>query len=112
MTIYEFINSREECHRQTSQRMNATTLVNACSFLERIGDKAEEIRMNQTLFSEFVCNGFSSKVENSVYERTVRKMSFMNARIVIDNSIEDRIVVVNGRKDDGMSTVKIYIGSV
>ena len=49
-------------------------------------------------------------MENSIYERTVRSMRFMNAGIVIDNSIEDPVVIVNGKKNDGMSVVKIFIG--
>lgn len=110
MTIYEFIGSREECHKLTSPRMNAVTLVSAVTLLENVGDRAMEIRMNQSLFSEFVCNAFSVETENNVYERAVRTMKFMNAKIVIDNSIEDSIVVVKGNKEDGMSIVKVYIG--
>ena len=91
--------------------MTATALVGACSLLENIGDRAVEIRMNQMLlFSKFVCNAFSQKMENSIYERTVRSMKFMNAGIVIDNSIEDPVVIVNGKKNDGMSVVKMFIG--
>lgn len=110
MTIYDFIASKEECHKLTSPRMTATALVGACSLLENIGDRAVEIRMNQMLFSKFVCNAFSQKMENSIYERTIRSMRFMNAGIVIDNSIEDPVVIVNGKKNDGMSVVKIFIG--
>lgn len=110
MTIYDFIASKEECHKLTSPRITATALVGACSLLENNGDRAVEIRMNQALFSKFVCNAFSHKMENSIYERTVRSMKFMNAGIVIDNSIEEHVVVVNGKKNDGMSIVKIFIG--
>ncbi len=110
MTIYEFIAKNEECHKLTSPKMTATALVGAFSLLEGIGDRAVEIRMNQTLFSQFVCNAFSQKIENNIYERTVKSMRFMNAGIVIDNSIEDPIVIVKGGKDDGMSIVKVYIG--
>ena len=110
MTIYEFIEAKEECHKMTSPHINAVTLVSGVTLLENIGDRAVEIRMNQTLFSEFVCNAFSTGTENNVYERTVRTMKFMNADIVIDNSIEDPIIVVKGNKDDGMSIVKIFIG--
>lgn len=110
MTIYDFIASKEECHKLTSPRITATTLVGACSLLENIGDRVAEIRMNQTLFSRFVCNAFSHKMENNIYERTVRSMKFMNAGIIVDNSIEDPVVIVNGRKNDGMSVVKIFIG--
>ena len=109
MNIYDFMGSKDECHKMTSARMNAVTLVNAFSLLEGIGDRAEEVRMNQSLFSQFVCNAFTDAVQNSIYERTVRTMKFMNASIVIDNSIVDSIVVVNGCKDDGMSVVKIFI---
>lgn len=112
MTIYDFINSREECHKLTSGNMNAVTLVNACSLLENAGDRASEIRMNQRLFCDFICNGFSLQISNSVYERVARTMKFMNADIIIDNSIEDSMVVVNGMKNDGMSVVKVFIGSV
>ena len=110
MTIYDFMASNDECHRLTSPKMTATALVGAVSLLENIGDRAVEIRMNQTLFNQFVCNAFSTRSENSVYERTVRTMRFMNAGIVIDNSIEEPIVVVKGKKDDGMSIVKVFIG--
>ena len=110
MTIYDFMASNEECHRLTSPKMTATAIVGAVSLLENIGDRAVEIRMNQTLFSQFVCNAFSTRSENSVYERTVRTMRFMNAGIVIDNSIEEPIAVVKGKKDDGMSIVKVFIG--
>lgn len=112
MTIYDFMKGNEECHKMTSPCINATTLVNAFSLMESVGDRVAEIRMNQWLFSEFVCNAFSSDLENNVYERTVRTMKFMNVGIVIDNSIEDSIVVLNGEKDDGMSVVKVFIGSV
>lgn len=111
MDIYDFINTKEECHKMTFPRLNATVLVNGCAFFGNIGDNVNEIRMNQELFSEFMCNAFSVNVENSVYERTIRTMKFMNAQIVIDNDILDSIVVLKGQKDDGMSILKIYIGT-
>jgi len=112
MTIYEFMASKEECHKLTSQRFNAVTLVNAFSMLEEVGDKAVEIRMHQKRFGEFVCNAFDNKLENTVYERSVRTMRFMGADIVVDNSVDESIVLVRGRKDDGMSLVKVFIGTV
>jgi hypothetical protein len=110
MTIYDFMASKEECHKLTSQRFNAVTLVNAFSMLEDFGDRAVEVRMHQKMFCQFVCNAFDNKMENTVYERSVRTMKFMNADMVIDNSLDENIIVVHGRKDDGMSVVKIYIG--
>ena len=111
MTIYEFMASKEECHKLTSQHINAVSLVNAFSVLEKVGDRAAEIRMHQSMFSRFVCNAFES-IGNNVYARSVRSMTFMNANIVIDNSVDPNIVVVKGKKEDGMSIVKVYIGTV
>lgn len=111
MTIYEFIGRKEDCHKLTSQKMNATTLVNALSLLEMVGDRGVEIRMHQKRFCEFVCNAFSENVENSVYERSVRTMKFMNADMTVDNSLDESIVEVRGKKSDGMSLVKIFIGN-
>lgn len=111
MTIYEFMAKQEECHKLTFPKINAISLVNAFSLLEGVGDRATEVRMNQTLFSQFACNVFNQKSTNSIYERVIRTMTFMNAKIIIDNDIEDHIVVVIGNKDDGMSTVKLFIGS-
>ena len=112
MTIYEFIASRDECHKLTFQRFNAVSLVNAYSLMESLGDRAAEVRMHQSRFSEFVCNAFDDKTENSIYERTVRSMKFMNADIVIDNTLDPSIVVVKGRRSNGMTTVKMFIGTV
>ncbi len=114
MTIYEFMKKKENCHKLTFPHINGVSLVNACSVLETLGYRTTEIRMHQKLFSDFVSNAFSENaMKNSVYERTVRTMKFMNADVVIDNGLEDNIFTVLGKKEehpDDTAVVKVFIG--
>lgn len=110
MNKYQFMFQKDECHKLTTTKFTLLTLVNGFSTMEEYNEKIVEICMHQKCFDILVGLSENNPFEDSVYKKVIKEKKFLGAAIVINNFIDENIIIMNGERNDGMSTLKIFIG--
>lgn len=101
---------KDECHKITTPKLTLLTLVNGFSIMDDYNEKIEEICMHQKCLDILIGLSENNLFEDSMYKKVIKERKLLGATISVNNSIDENIIIMNGKRNDGMSTLKIFIG--
>lgn len=112
MTIYEFMNNKDDSIKMVSSSLDIKTIIKAFNAIEVKNDKVSQILISENLFEKLKEEIKKDKFEgDKIYRIITKQNKLFNAQIIINNELPNEIVVFIGSKNNQENKLNLFISN-
>lgn len=110
MTLYEFLNMKNDFKKMNSNKLNIVTLVKAFNIIESMGEQVSEVIIHPSQFITLQKKAQEDIFEGkNIYHKIINNQELFGAKIIINNEINQQIIQLNNVDKTEEKSVQLFI---